>query len=134
MPARFLTMLVAVLVVLVAGFMAFDGAHALLTGDYVTPADGPHAGQLGSSLVEVVGLAPRSTLVESLFVIYGLTYLAFLVAFLRGRPGARRGLMLLAVLGLWYLPFGTVLNLVVLALLRFAASGPHPSRSPSASG
>lgn len=136
MPHRLLRWFVAVFVVVCGGYMAFDGAHYLLTGDYVTPAEGPHAGQLGpwAAVVEAVGLVPRSGFVAGLFVGYGLLYLASLAAFLRGGPGSRRGLMVLAALGLWYLPFGTLLNLLVLALLWFSPLRHHPSRSPGASG
>jgi hypothetical protein len=52
------TILVAVLVSVTGGWMAFDGAHALITGDFVTPSSGPYSGQLGpwATLLEAVGL------------------------------------------------------------------------------
>lgn len=59
------------LVLLTAGWMVFDGTRAMLTGDYVTPATGPYAGQLGawSNLVRIIGIEPRSTLMKSIFVV-----------------------------------------------------------------
>ncbi len=100
--------------------MVFDGSRALVVGDYVTPDTGPHTGQLGpwSEVVQAVGIPPRSTGMKLVFVGYGLAYLVTTVAFLVRAPGARRSMIIVALLGLWYLPFGTLINLVVLALLR----------------
>jgi hypothetical protein len=39
--------LIAALVLLNGGWMAFDGGRALMLGDYVTPRTGQFAGQLG---------------------------------------------------------------------------------------
>lgn len=111
--------LIAGLVVVNAGWMVFDGSRALVVGDYVTPASGRHAGQLGlwSKVVQAIGIPPRSTLMKGLFVAYGLAYLAMTAPFLLGAPWARPGMIALAALGLWHLPFGTAINLVVIALV-----------------
>jgi hypothetical protein len=47
-----------------AGYMVFDGIHALTRGDYVTAAAGDYAGQLGpwATIVAAVGIDPRSSL------------------------------------------------------------------------
>ena len=105
--------------------MVFDGSRALVVGEYVTPTTGPHAGQLGpwSEVVQAVGIPPRSTGMKIIFVSYGLIYLGMTVAFLLRAPGARRGMVIVALLGLWYLPFGTLINLVVLALLQLSSLG-----------
>ncbi len=110
---------ILVLVLINAGWMTFDGSRALIVGDYVTPKSGKHAGQLGpwSALVGAVGIAPRSTLMKSIFVLYGLAYLGTMLAFLLQLPGSQKAMLLMAVLGLWYLPFGTLINLIVIALL-----------------
>jgi hypothetical protein len=39
--------IVAALAALNGGWMTFDGARALIVGDYVTPSSGEYAGQLG---------------------------------------------------------------------------------------
>jgi len=111
--------IVAALVVLNAGWMAFDGARALIVGDYVTPKTGQYAGQLGpwSKIVQVVGIAPRSTLMKSIFLIYGLAYLIAMMAFMLKASWAWSAMLVLAVLGLWYLPFGTLINVIVIVLL-----------------
>jgi len=114
---------VAGLVLLNGGWMAFDGGRALVVGDYVTPRSGRLAGELGpwSTLVEHAGLAPRSTAMKTVFLVYGLLYVAATAAFLLGVASARWVTVALAVLGLWYVPFGTVINLIVVFLLAHPA-------------
>lgn len=110
---------VAVLVVLTGGWMLFDGARALVVGEYVTPRAGEYAGRLGpwSNLVRAAGLDPRSTPMKLAFVIYGLLYLGSMIAWLGHATWARWALAGLALLGFWYLPFGTLANAMVLILL-----------------
>jgi hypothetical protein len=117
------------LLYLLAGFnaawMTFDGSRALLVGDFVTPKTGAHAGQLGpwSKAVTAVGLAPRSTPVKVAFVLYGLTTLAMLACFHLGFSWARGALLVVLVLGLWYLPIGTVLNAAAIVVLLWLRPG-----------
>lgn len=108
-----------VCVVVDAGWMAFDGGHALVLGDYVTPKSGKYAGQLGpwSKVVRAVGIQPRSTLMKSIFLVYGVLWLVVAAAYVIGVSGSWWGMVLLAVGGLWYLPFGTLLSVVQLVLL-----------------
>ena len=110
---------VAALVLLNGGWMAFDGGRALVIGDYVTPKTGQLAGALGpwSRVVEAVGIDPRSTLMKSIFLTYGLAYMASTAAFLLGTSRAWWPTLFLAVLGFWHIPFGTLINLIVLTLL-----------------
>ena len=116
-----ITWLIAGLVLLGGGWMAFDGFHFLVTGDYVTPATGPSAGQLGpwARVVEGVGLRPRSTLVGSLFAGYGILYLTATGTWVYGSARARWAVLLVAILGLWYVPFGALLNIIVILLIAF---------------
>ena len=110
---------IIILVGFTAGWMLFDGSRALITGDYVTPKNGEYAGQLGpwSSLVEAVGIEPRSTLMKLIFVGYGLAAFVMLACFVFGLAGARTALMIVCILGLWFLPIGTITNLIALILL-----------------
>ncbi len=114
---------VAVLVLLNGGWMAFDGARALAMGDYQTPKSGPYAGQLGpwSKIVESVGLPARSTRMKVIMLAYGLLYLWATSALLFGAPWGRWGVLFLAILGLWYVPFGTLINVLVIVLLLLPA-------------
>ena len=110
---------IALLVFLTAGYMLFDGVHALTKGDYITPASGDYADQLGpwAGLVSSVGIDPHSTLMTTIFVAYGLSALAALAGFLTDQPWGRSALLIMSVLGLWYLPIGTATNIIVLILL-----------------
>jgi hypothetical protein len=109
--------LVLLLALSEAGWMTFDGTRALTVGDYVTPSSGPHAGELGPwrHVVSAVGIAPRSTLMKSIFVVYGVTWLVVIVAFVRGATWAWTAMMIAAAGALWYLPIGTVASAVQIA-------------------
>ena len=110
---------IIILVALTAGWMLFDGSRALIVGDYITPTSGEYAGQLGpwSNLVKAIGIKPRSTFMKLIFVGYGLAALIVLACFAFGLSWARTALIILCILGLWYLPIGTMTNLIALALL-----------------
>ena len=100
-------------------WLAYDGCHALVTGDYTTPGSGPRAGQLGpwSRLVSALGVEPRSTFIKCLHVFLGIAWLIASVVFIK-RPAAGRGVVFgCAMASLWYLPVGTLLSLLVMALL-----------------
>ena len=116
--------IIVLLVAVTAGWMVFDGARAFVVGDYVTPKTGEYAGQLGpwANLVQAVGIDPRSTLMKSIFVIYGLLTLVIVVRFARGLFWSRPAMILVCILGLWFLPIGTVTNLIALLLLLFKRS------------
>lgn len=111
--------IVVALVLLNGGWMTFDGGRALLVGDYITPKTGPHAGMLGpwSRLVQAAGIGPRSTPMKTTFLVYGMLHVGAAVAFVLGLSSAWVVLLALAVLGLWYMPFGTLINLIVIVLL-----------------
>ena len=105
--------------VLLGGWLAFDGARAFISGDYVTPASGEYAGQLGpwSRLVKAVGLEPRSPVVKGTHIVLGLMWLAAAACFAARFPWARWVLTGCAVASLWYLPFGALIAIIELALL-----------------
>jgi hypothetical protein len=113
---KFFSIIVALLI---GGWLVFDGSRALITGDYLTPRAGPRAGQLGpwARLVSAAGLNPRSRIIKAAHVLLGVGWLAALVCF-SIRPS----------IGWWtcwlqrrahfgYLPIGTLLSLVELAIL-----------------
>lgn len=99
--------------------MAFDGSHAFITGDYVTPSEGPYSGQLGpwAGLVSAAGVPPRSAAMKSTFIVYGFVWLACCVPFVLRRPWAWRAMLALAIGSLWYLVVGTVTSTLLIGLL-----------------
>ena len=68
-----------------------------------------------------VGIDPRLSLMKWIFVVCGLAYLAFTGAFVLGESRAWWGILIMVVLGLWYIPFGTLINVVVIVLLSLPA-------------
>lgn len=113
--------IIAAFVLFTAGYMLFDGIHALTLGDYVTPAAGEYAGQLGpwAGLVGSLGIDPRSTFMKWIFIVYGLSALAALAGFLTDQTWGRRALLITVMLGLWYLPFGTLSGIIIFFLMWF---------------
>lgn len=107
------------LVLIIASYMIFDGVRALVFGDYLTPSTGEYAGQLGpwATVVSMVGVAPRSLFMKLAFVAYGISTIAMSALYAMKIRRAWIGLLTMAILGLWYLPFGTIINLVVIFLL-----------------
>jgi len=114
---------VIVLALVEAGWLTFDGTRALVVGDYVTPKSGPHAGQLGpwSKVVAAAGIEPRSTLMKSFHLGLGAAWLVVIACYAMRMPWARPGMLVCAVLGLWYLPVGTVLSVLQIVLLCLPA-------------
>ena len=119
-----------VLLVSSAGWMLFDGTRALIVGDYITPQTGEYAGQLGpwSNLVKAVGIEPRSTLMKLIFMVNGLGILTLITGYVLHKPWADNALIIAALLGLWYLPIGTLVNLIALILLLLTRRKNMPPR------
>ena len=114
--------IIVVLTVLNAGYMVVDGVRAIITGSYITPSSGEHAGQLGpwTRLVEAVGIESTSTLMKLVFIGYGATWLVVLGFFLAGARWAPVSMLALAICSLWYLWMGTInsmVQIIVLAVL-----------------
>lgn len=120
---------VAVLAGVEGGWLVFDGLHALVGGDYVTPSSGPYVGQLGpwSDLVRAIGLDPRSLTVRWAHVVLGAVSLTMAASLVAGFRWAPRGALLSAVATAWYAPVGTLMSVAqVLLLLR--DGGRHQQR------
>jgi len=103
----------------VGGWFAFEGGRALMVGDYITPKSGKSAGQLGpwSKVVSAVGIEPRSTLMKSIFLVYGVLWIGITVCFILNFQWAWWAMLIAAAGTLWYLPFGTLLGIVQIILL-----------------
>lgn len=111
--------IIVVLAVLNFGFMTFDGSRGLIVGDYVRPETGEYAGKLGpwSNVVSTVGIDPESTLMKSIFLVWGAIGLVLSVSLAMNVNNAAKYLLVLSVLSLWYLVPGTVLSLIQIILL-----------------
>lgn len=116
--------IITLLVLISTGWMLFDGIRAMIVGDFITPAEGEYAGHLGpwANLVKAIGIEPRSSLMKLIFIIYGLISLTALTGFISKQTWGQTALIVTSILGLWYLPFGTVANIIVLVLLFFNRS------------
>jgi hypothetical protein len=117
--ARLLKLLVTLLVLSEAGYMLFDGLHALITGDYVRPTSGAYAGQLGpwAGLVASVGIDPLSLGMKLVFVVYGAVWFGGLIGFVRGERWGWRAMAAGATGSSWYLLVGTIHSVLILLLL-----------------
>ena len=110
----FLRIVMLVLAFQLGGWLVFDGMRALTVGDYVTPAEGDFAGQLGpwSDLVQAIGLDPRGLPVKLWHVLSGLVWLGVVLRDTVVRR-ARAPFLIALPFGLWYLPFGTGIAIAV---------------------
>ena len=59
---------------------------------------------------------------KSIHLALGLVWLVVIICFALRVPGAWSGMLVCAVLGLWYLPFGTMLSVVQIVLLLVLGS------------
>src|SRR5215208_2696307 len=95
------------------GWMIFDGVHVMVRGKYF----GPEKPGPWSVLFSRMGIDPFR--LGPMFVLLGVLWIVFLIAMLRGETWGWYGAVVVAVATLWYLPVGTVLSLLYLALVVF---------------
>lgn len=92
-------------------WMLIDGIYVLANGKYIGPEKpGPWASLIGLTGVDVFKLGP-------LFVTFGIAWLAFVGGLVSDAVWARTFGLILSVLTLWYLPFGTLISIVILIAL-----------------
>jgi hypothetical protein len=118
---------VAVLLAFVGAWMTFDGTRAVIVGDYITPSRGEYAGKLGpwSHLVERIGIPARSTAMKTAFIVIGLVHLAAAALLVLNTVWAPEWSALAAsLMGLWYLPFGTVADGIALGIVLLSSLRP----------
>ena len=104
--------------------MAFDGTHALITGDYIRPNTGEYAGQLGpwADIVARIGIDPMSTFMKSAFIVWGATGLLIAAGLAFKCPWAWNAMLIYNICSTWYLFMGTassILQIILLLILRF---------------
>jgi len=103
--------------------MTYDGTKATITGDYIRPKTGEYAGQLGpwTKLVEKIGIDPMSTLMKSIFILFGVVGLIITICFALNMTWAWKAMMIYNICSIWYLFFGTtssILQIILLVIMR----------------
>ncbi len=112
---------VLILSLINGAWMLIDGIYVALNGRYIGPEKpGPWASVIGITGVDVFRLGP-------MFVIFGIAWLIFVFGLFSGSGWAYWWGMIVAILTLWYLPFGTIISLTVLAALLFFRERVIPS-------
>ena len=111
--------IIVFLAVLNFGYMAFDGARALVTGSYITPSSGEYKGRLGpwSKAVSAIGIEPEGTPMKTLFVIWGVAGLVITILFLKDPARYKTALLVANLCSLWYAMAGTASSLIQVILL-----------------
>lgn len=94
-------------------WMLVDGIFVSVKGKYIGPEKpGPWASVLSVTGVDVFKLGP-------LFILFGVAWLVFAWAFWMDTSWARGLGLGLSILTLWYLPFGTLISIIVFVVLMF---------------
>lgn len=98
-------------------FMLADGIYVIVNGKYIGPEKpGPWAMAFDRLGVNVYRLGP-------IFIAFGIVWLAFASGLLSGSSWAYNFGIVISILTLWYLPFGTLLSIIVLAIVVLNRSG-----------
>ena len=113
---------VILLAVLEAGWIAFDGARALMTGNYLKPRLGAYGGQLGewTRVASALGAPPRSAAAKWALIGYGMVWLSAILAFARGAGWAWWAMFVAAGGALWYSSLVVPISLAQMLLLLAA--------------
>ncbi len=95
-------------------WMLIDGIYVISNGKYIGPEKpGPWASLISLTGVDVFKLGP-------LFVLFGVAWLTLVGTLFADVSWAKGFGLVLSVLTLWYLPFGTLISIVVFfALILF---------------
>ncbi len=110
--------------VVVGGWMVFDAIRRLTTGDYTRIE-----GQLGpwTQVVSLVRLDPMGLPVALLFLACGVARLIATAGLALGAPRGWKATLVTALAVLWFLPIGTLLSVITIALLFTPALRPSTS-------
>jgi len=100
-----------VLAVLNGGWMLFDGLHVIRKGKYF----GPDEPGLWSKIISSLGVNPFS--IGPVFVALGLAWFVSIAGLFSSSSWGWLALLLSAIATLWYVKIGTVISVLVIALL-----------------
>ena len=102
---------ISLLGVVIGSWFIFDGIHVLVKGKYFGPPEpGPW-----SSAVKFIGLNPFFLGVP--FIILGIIWFISSYGIFNHQTWGSLSALVAAIMSIWYLPFGTVISVLVLALL-----------------
>lgn len=88
-------------------WMLIDGIYVMTNGKYIGPEKpGPWASLLSLTGIDVFKLGP-------LFVLFGIAWLVFAAGMFWEANWAKSLGLILSISTLWYLPFGTLISVVV---------------------
>ena len=103
--------ILAILSVLLGGWMIIDGSHVVMTGKYLGPdKPGPWA-----VLVESVGIEPLD--LGGIFILLGICWIIGLISMFLKKEWSYELLIAVSVASLWYFPFGTIIAILFLIIL-----------------
>ena len=105
--------IITLLALLNGSYMLLDGIFVMVKGKYIGPAKpGPWANLFYKMNLNVYKLG-------WLFILYGLVWLIWVYAFSTNKTCAYPLGLMISVLTIWYLPFGTLISFIVIATLLF---------------
>lgn len=105
---------ITILGFLTGGYMLLDGIHVTLKGKYIGPEHpGPWAGLFTNLNVDVFKLG-------FLFIAFGILWFIWLYSLWAGQNGTYIFGLVICILTLWYIPFGTLSSLIIMCILLFA--------------
>jgi hypothetical protein len=94
--------------------MLLDGIFVLVKGKFIGPEKpGPWANIFYKLQIDVFKLGP-------LFIIFGILWLGWLFFLWNAQPWSYFYGIALCILTLWYLPIGTLISVLICAILFFA--------------
>ena len=102
---------ISLLGVVIGSWFIFDGFHVLIKGKYFGPPEpGPWV-----SVVKLLNINPFSLGV--LFIILGLMWFISSYGVFNEQSWGVLSAQITAIISIWYIPFGTIISILVLGLL-----------------
>ena len=95
-------------------YMFIDGLHVYLKGKYIGPdKPGPWSELFYKLNIDVFKIG-------WIFILYGILWLIWIYSYVTQKDWSFNMGLGISILTLWYLPIGTIISLVILAILLFA--------------
>ena len=103
--------LITILGLLNGLYMLLDGINVLVKGKFIGPdKPGPWANLFYKFQIDVFKLGP-------MFIVFGIFWLSWLYSLWTNQSWSNFFGIALCILTLWYLPFGTLFSVIILAVL-----------------